>query len=110
MGCNEPVNGIRIIWSKVLSAEGTGANCRSCGEENLLAILSLGRMPLANSLLTVDQLREPESLFTLELAFCSDCALVQITETVPPEKLFREYLYFSSFSDTMLQHAQQLAE
>ena len=30
------------------------------------------------------------------------CTLVQITETVPPEELFRDYLYFSSFSDTML--------
>jgi len=33
---------------------------------------------------------------------------VQITETVPPEQLFRDYLYFSSFSDTMLRHAQEL--
>ena len=38
------------------------------------------------------------------------CALVQITETVPPEVLFRDYLYFSSFSDTMLRHARELAE
>ena len=36
------------------------------------------------------------------------CTLVQITETVPPEELFRDYLYFSSFSDTMLRHAREL--
>jgi len=36
--------------------------------------------------------------------------LVQITETVPPEALFREYAYFSSFSDTMLEHARKLVE
>jgi SAM-dependent methyltransferase len=42
--------------------------------------------------------------------FCPNCSLVQITETVPPEKLFREYLYFSSFSDTMLRHARQLVD
>jgi SAM-dependent methyltransferase len=33
---------------------------------------------------------------------------VQITETVPPEELFRDYLYFSSFSDGMVAHAREL--
>jgi SAM-dependent methyltransferase len=65
---------------------------------------------LANSLLTEAQLQEPEPTFPLELAFCPSCSLLQITETVPPEQLFREYLYFSSFSDTMLRHAQELVE
>jgi SAM-dependent methyltransferase len=65
-------------------------------------------MPLANSLLTEDQLDEPEETYPLDLALCPTCTLVQITETVPPEKLFREYLYFSSFSDTMLSHASEL--
>lgn len=65
-------------------------------------------MPLANALLTPEQLHDPEPTYPLELAFCSECTLVQITETVPPEKLFREYLYFSSFSDTLLRHAEDL--
>jgi SAM-dependent methyltransferase len=82
--------------------------CRSCGQSSLTTILSLGRTPLANSLLTADQLDRPEPTYPLDLAFCSSCTLVQITETVPPEELFREYLYFSSFSDTMLQHARTL--
>jgi SAM-dependent methyltransferase len=73
-------------------------------------ILSLGRTPLANSLLTEPQLAQPEETFPLELVFCPRCTLVQITETVPPEKLFREYLYFSSFSDTMLMHARELVD
>jgi SAM-dependent methyltransferase len=84
--------------------------CRSCNERALISILSLGRMPLANALLTADQLDQPEEVFPLELAFCTRCALVQITETVPPEKLFREYLYFSSYSDTMIEHARRLVE
>lgn len=84
--------------------------CRSCGERGLASILSLGRMPLANALLSAEQLGEPEETFPLELAFCGRCALVQITETVPPAKLFREYLYFSSYSDTMVEHARHLAE
>jgi SAM-dependent methyltransferase len=83
--------------------------CRSCGKYDLDLILSLGRMPLANALLTAEQLNQPEPTYPLELAFCPQCTLVQITETVPPEKLFSEYLYFSSFSDTMLRHAQEIA-
>ena len=80
--------------------------CRSCGEYSLAMILSLGRMPLANALLTEEQLTKPEPTYPLDLAFCTRCALVQVTETVPPEQLFREYYYFSSFSDTMLAHAR----
>ena len=84
-------------------------HCRSCGSDNLLAILSLGRMALANALLDDDTLTEPEAVFPLDLVFCGHCSLVQITETVPPEQLFREYLYFSSYSDTLLDHVQSLA-
>lgn len=66
-------------------------------------------MPLANALLTKEQLNQPEETYPLDLFFCPSCTLVQITETVPPEKLFREYPYFSSFSDTVLNHSQELA-
>ncbi len=82
--------------------------CRSCASENLHLVLSLGDTPLANSLLTKEQLARPEARYPLDLVFCQDCTLVQITETVPPEELFRDYLYFSSFSDTMLNHARTL--
>ncbi len=83
--------------------------CRSCGSGSLEKVLSLGHTPLANALLTAEQIGEPEETFPLDLVFCSDCSLVQITETVPPEKLFREYFYLSSFSDTMLRHAEAIA-
>jgi SAM-dependent methyltransferase len=92
------------------TANNGSPGCRSCGAGPLEMILSLGRTPLANSLLTVQQLSNPEETYPLDLVFCPACSLVQIPQTVPPEKLFREYLYFSSFSDTMLNHAQTLAE
>ena len=87
-----------------------GFACRSCGERGTVTVLSLGQTPLANALLAEEDLDRPEETFPLELVFCPACTLVQITETVPPEKLFREYVYFSSFSDTMLRHARELAE
>ena len=101
------------------------AFCRSCGCTELQNVLSLGRTPLANALLTEEQLATAqlsgesspptppgvycEATFPLDLVFCPRCSLVQITETVPPEKLFRDYVYFSSFSDTMLRHAADLS-
>jgi SAM-dependent methyltransferase len=73
-----------------------------------MPVLDLGRVPLANALLTAQQLQEPEDRFPLELYFCPQCALVQIGETVPPARLFRDYAYASSFSDTMVEHARGL--
>jgi SAM-dependent methyltransferase len=87
-----------------------GLRCRSCGRDALAGILSLGTTPLANSLLTVDEVGLPERRYPLDLALCTACSLVQITETVPPEELFGHYMYFSSFSDTMVSHARELAE
>lgn len=84
--------------------------CRSCGEPAVTTVLSLGRIPLANALLTSEQLNLPEETFPLDLVFCLKCTLLQITETVSPEKLFREYLYLSSFSETVLQNAREIAD
>ena len=91
------------------SASNRLTTCRSCGAPDLQPVLSLGKTPLANSLLRFEDLQRPEETYPLDLVFCPACTLVQISETVPPEKLFREYLYFSSYSDTMLRHAEQLA-
>ncbi len=84
--------------------------CRSCGASGLAPVLSLGRTPLANALLAREDLSREEATYPLELVFCRGCTLLQITESVPPETLFGEYLYFSSFSDTMLAHARAIAE
>jgi hypothetical protein len=84
-----------------------GFSCRGCGAGQVELILSLGATPLANSLVKEAQ-GGPEARYPLDLVFCPACTLVQITETVPPEVLFRDYLYFSSFSDTMLAHAREL--
>ena len=85
-------------------------SCRSCGGPNLEQVLDLGRTPLANSLPTEATPATPEPTYPLELAYCPSCTLMQLTESVPPEQIFAEYPYFSSFSDTMLLHASQLVE
>lgn len=82
--------------------------CRSCGGLGLVPLDSFGSMPLANALLTQNQLGEPEACYPLDLTLCPHCTLVQIAQTVAPEKLFREYAYLSSCSETMLNHAKAL--
>lgn len=85
--------------------------CRSCGSGPLEHVLSLGETPLADGLLTAEQLDEPEIHAPLELAFCRECTLAQITETVDPELLFcRDYPYFSSVSPRLLAHFTDSAE
>ncbi|MCW4116994.1 class I SAM-dependent methyltransferase [Aurantimonas sp. MSK8Z-1] len=85
--------------------------CRSCGSAGLEPVLDLGRVPLANSLLSAEEVEAgDEERFPLALFFCPACSLVQIGETVIPDRLFKHYLYASSFSDTMVRHARTLVE
>jgi SAM-dependent methyltransferase len=65
-------------------------------------------MPLANEFLSRPE--EKEDRFDLDVAFCPVCSLVQITEQIPPERLFRKYFYFSSISSGMVAHAKELAD
>jgi SAM-dependent methyltransferase len=84
--------------------------CRSCRSTDLQIILSFGDTPLADRLLTADQLDQPDLTAPLDLAFCPHCSLVQITATVQPEVLFgQEYPYFSSVSQTLLNHSRKNA-
>ena len=83
--------------------------CRACAYVPLTPVLSLGTTPLANQLLSEEQLARPEPTYPLDLAYCPGCSLVQILHTIPPEELFTDYVYFSSFSDAMLAHAKELA-
>lgn len=91
--------------------------CRASGSSNLQPVLAYGLTPLADRLLTPEQLRlveqhdEPEYLAPLTLAFCPDSALLQIFETVDPEVLFySEYPYFSSVSPSLVAHFRASAE
>ena len=84
--------------------------CRSCGGNQGRLVLDLGLQPLANNLLRPEDLGKTEPRFPLRLFICPACWLLQIADLVPPVELFSEYLYFSSFSDAMLQHARQAAE
>jgi SAM-dependent methyltransferase len=74
-------------------------------------VLSFGTTPLADRLLTAAQLGEPEFAAPLDLAFCVNCSLLQITQTISPQILFADdYPYFSSVSQALLQHSRANAQ
>lgn len=83
-------------------------NCRSCGGADLRIVLDLGCHPVSNALLTEEQRGAPEPRFPLSVAFCKGCTLLQVTETVPPDVLYRrDYPYFSSSSPALLKHSAE---
>jgi SAM-dependent methyltransferase len=84
------------------------AGCRACGSGRLETFLSLGELPLSDGFLAPVELARTEPRYPLDVAFCHDCALVQILHTVPPEELFgADYPYFSSVTDTLVRHAAE---
>ncbi|MCZ6673646.1 MAG: class I SAM-dependent methyltransferase [Verrucomicrobia bacterium] len=85
--------------------------CRACGSSNLTELIAFGDTPLADRLLTEEELVQEEHLVPLTLAICGDCSLVQILETVDPKVLFySEYPYFSSISPSLQEHFRLSAE
>lgn len=80
--------------------------CLGCNGNDVQPVVDLGKLPLANSLGDLNQIFQPDEKFPLRLGLCNNCKLVQLLEIVPPEKMFSNYLYFSSFSQTMLNHAR----
>jgi len=82
--------------------------CLSCGTNELVSVVSLGDLPLANAYPLADAVSD-EPRFPLDLAFCPTCSLVQLQHVVPPLQLFTGYLYFSSYSTSMLRHVEALA-
>lgn len=86
------------------------SKCRSCDSTALEAVFDLGRHPVSNALLTEEDLLRPEPRYPLAVALCRNCALLQVTETVAAEELYRRgYPYFSSSSPQLLRHAAAIA-
>ncbi len=83
------------------------ASCRSCYSKDLTVFLDLGAKPPSDRILTEEMLDIEEAFYPLEVAFCPQCSLVQILETLPPEDLFTDgYEYYSSFIPSLLDHSR----
>jgi SAM-dependent methyltransferase len=82
--------------------------CLGCKKPLSQQFLDLGDMPLANSLLNSPN--EVEHKYSLMLSFCTYCYLVQLTHLVSPEKLYKDYVYYSSNSTTFLEHIKSFVK
>ena len=84
--------------------------CRFCGRSLQHTFANLGMSPLANSYIKPTQTNQVERFFPLHALVCDGCFLVQLQEFESPEAIFGDYAYFSSFSDSFLQHAKAYVE
>lgn len=82
--------------------------CRLCDAELESVFLDLGTAPPSNAFLTSDDLQKSESWLPLKLFTCNECFLVQIDEVQDHKTIFGpDYLYFSSYSRSWVQHAER---
>lgn len=86
----------------------TKASCRSCGTQLEHTFVDLGMSPLCESYVSREGLNQMEPFYPLHVYVCHNCFLVQLEEYVKVEDIFSEYAYFSSYSDSWLEHAKKL--
>src|SRR5262247_1230051 len=80
--------------------------CRFCGTPLRYVCVDLGMSPLCESYVSADQLNAMEPFYPLHVYVCEQCFLVQLQEYVSAEHIFTEYAYFSSYSESWLQHTK----
>ena len=81
-------------------------NCRFCNEALTKIFADLGISPLSNAFLKKEMLGDLEKKYPLCAYVCDNCFLVQLSEFEKPENIFGDYAYFSSYSSTWIQHAE----
>ena len=84
--------------------------CRFCEGPLEVCVADLGMSPLANSFVSAERLGAMEPFYPLAAFVCGACFLVQLGHFEAPERIFSDYVYFSSFSDLWLKHAETYAE
>jgi SAM-dependent methyltransferase len=88
----------------------TVACCRFCGAALRYTFVDLGMSPRCESYVTFDQLNQMEPFYPLHVRVCDQCFCVQLEEYVNPGHIFTEYAYYSSYSDSWLQHASRYTD
>jgi C-methyltransferase C-terminal domain/Putative zinc binding domain/Methyltransferase domain len=89
---------------------GVDLPCRGCGAPLRHTFVDLGTTPLANSYLQPADLTRSEDFFPLKAFVCDQCLLVQLPVVQSAAEIFTDYAYFSSYSESWLQHARTYAE
>ncbi|MBL6448109.1 methyltransferase domain-containing protein [Fulvivirga sp. 29W222] len=84
--------------------------CRFCGTPLTYTFVDLGMSPLCQDHVKPWELKDMEPFYPLHAYVCDNCFLVQLEEFVPPSKIYEDYAYFSSYSDSWLKHAKDYTE
>ena len=96
----------RLLVADARLEHGAAApECRFCRAPLRRTVIDLGMSPLCESYLRPEQLDAMEAFYPLHVRVCETCFLVQLQEYVPPDEIFTEYAYFSSYSDSWVRHA-----
>lgn len=82
------------------------SHCRFCQTPLKHSFANLGMSPLSNAFLTSEQLNQAEKFYPLHAYVCENCFLVQLEAFETPDAIFSDYVYFSSYSTSWLNHAQ----
>ena len=85
----------------------SGPDCRFCGKELNHLMVDLGMSPPCQSRIQASELNSMERFYPLRVYLCQNCYLVQLDEFVSPDEIFSEYAYFSSYSDSWVEHARR---
>lgn len=90
-------------------ADSTASPCRFCGAQLRTTFVDLGVSPLCQTHISPEQLELAEPFYPLHAYVCDACLLVQLRQFVPPDEIFTEYAYFSSYSASWVEHARRYA-
>ena len=87
-----------------------GLVCRACGAPLRHSVVDLGLSPPCQTVVRAEDLARGETFYPLHAVVCEACSLVQIDEALPPDAIFSDYAYFSSYSDSWVEHARRYTE
>ncbi|HWA15924.1 MAG TPA: class I SAM-dependent methyltransferase [Gemmatimonadales bacterium] len=93
-------------WPKAASGKPEAGKCRFCATPLKHTMVDLGMSPLCESFVPADKVNAMEAFYPLHAWVCETCFLVQLEEYVSGEEIFTDYAYFSSFSDSWLEHCK----
>lgn len=88
---------------------GDQLRCRVCGGSRVKQFLDLGEQPLANRLLSREDLERLEPKYPLGLEYCKECSFVQLTYVVPPAEMFSDNPYATGASSETRAHFGKMA-
>lgn len=99
-----------VISARELHSNPHSAQCRFCSAPLSHVMCDLGMSPFSNSYVPFESVKSSEKFYPLKVWVCDQCFLAQLEEFESPEAIFSDYLYFSSFSTSWVEHARRYCE